>query len=103
MAVGKLITLLVIASLGCKLLFGRWPWEMLALSQAKNGSQANRGMAQARTLLGVSPAATRADIIEAHKRLLVQVHPDRGGSEALVYEANAARDLLLARMPLPRA
>jgi hypothetical protein len=94
---GKLITLLIIASMGCKLLFGRWPWEMLALSQATHS------MAKARTLLGVSPAASRADIIEAHKRLLVQVHPDRGGSEALVYEANEARDLLLARVPLPKA
>jgi len=90
---GKLLTLLVIAAMGCKLLFGRWPWEMLALPQA------TRSIAQARNLLGVSPAATRAEIIEAHKRLLVQVHPDRGGSEALVYEANDARDLLLARAP----
>jgi hypothetical protein len=91
---GKIIALLIIASMGCKLLLGRWPWQMLALPQA------TRGMAQARTLLGVSPTASRTDIIEAHKRLLVQVHPDRGGSEALVYEANAARDLLLARAPL---
>ena len=91
---GKIIVLLLIASLGCKLVFGRWPWEMLALQRS------TVGMAQARTLLGVSQAATRAEIIEAHKRLLVQVHPDRGGSEALVYEANAARDLLLTRLPL---
>ena len=90
---GKLIALLLIASMGCKLVFGRWPWEMLALPQS------TRATGQARTLLGVSAQATRADIIEAHKRLLVQVHPDRGGSEALVYEANAARDLLLARVP----
>jgi hypothetical protein len=93
---GKLIALLVIASMGCKLLFGRWPWQMLALAQA------TPDMVKARTLLGVSPSATRAEVIEAHKRLLVQVHPDRGGSEALVYEANEARDLLLARMPLPK-
>ncbi len=93
---GKLIALLAIASMGCKLLFGRWPWEMLALPAP------TRDMTKARTLLGVGPAATRAEIIEAHKRLLVQVHPDRGGSEALVYEANEARDLLLARMPLSK-
>lgn len=95
----KIITLLVLASLGCKLLFGRWPWEMLALSQAQKGPQASRNTAKARALLGVGPAASRAEIIEAHKRLLVQVHPDRGGSEALVFEANDARDLLLARVP----
>ena len=93
----KLITLLVIASLGSRLLFGRWPWQMLALPAAKGDT------AKARSLLGVSPNATRAEIIEAHKRLLVQVHPDRGGSEALVFEANDARDLLLARMPKIKA
>jgi len=91
---GKIVSLLIIASLGCKLLFGRWPWQMLALPEA------SRSMSQARALLGVSSGASRTDIIEAHKRLLVQVHPDRGGSAALVHEANAARDLLLARMPL---
>ena len=97
---GKLIALLIIASMTCKLTLGRWPWQMLGLLQTGNGPQAARNLAQARTLLGVSPQASRTDIIEAHKRLLVQVHPDRGGSEALVYEANAARDLLLARTPL---
>lgn len=99
---GKIFTLLVIASLGCKLVFGRWPWQMLALPQKNIGPQASSRLAQARSLLGVNAAASRADIIEAHKRLLVQVHPDRGGSEALVYEANDARDLLLARAPLSR-
>lgn len=96
---GKIIALLVIAAMGCKLVFGRWPWEMMAVSKLGNGPPSSERMAQARVLLGVDAAATRTEIIEAHKRLLVQVHPDRGGSEALVYEANDARDLLLARAP----
>jgi DnaJ family protein C protein 19 len=90
----RLITLLIIAAMGCKLLLGRWPWEMLALPRA------TRDLTRARALLGVSPAATRAEIIQAHKRLLVRVHPDRGGSAMLVHEANEARDILLARVPL---
>ncbi len=89
----KLILLLVIAAMGCKLVLGQWPWQMLALPAGKSQ------VAKARTLLGVGAGASRAEIIEAHKRLLVQVHPDRGGNEALVYEANAARDLLLAQAP----
>ena len=91
----RLIVLLAIASAACKLLLGQWPWQMLALPPAQPR------LAKARTLLGVGPAATRTDIIEAHKRLLVQVHPDRGGNETLVYEANEARDLLLAQTPAP--
>jgi DnaJ family protein C protein 19 len=92
---GRLIVLLALAAVGCKLLLGRWPWEMMALPKPP----ADR--AKARALLGVAPLATRSDIIEAHKRLLVQVHPDRGGNEALVHEANDARDLLLAELPTP--
>jgi curved DNA-binding protein CbpA len=53
---------------------------------------------RARNLLGVGPDAPREQIIEAHRRLLALVHPDRGGSNEAVHEANAARDLLLARL-----
>ena len=49
-------------------------------------------------LLGVDDLATRSDIVDAHRRLIVRVHPDRGGTESLVHEANAARDLLLAEL-----
>jgi curved DNA-binding protein CbpA len=49
-------------------------------------------------LLGVDRSATRDAIIEAHRRLIARVHPDRGGSNEQVHAANAARDLLLARL-----
>jgi curved DNA-binding protein CbpA len=57
--------------------------------------------AQAQALLGVAPGAPRAEIIEAHRRLIGMVHPDRGGTSDLVHEANAARDLLLAEIAFP--
>ena len=90
----RLLLLLTLLAAGCKLIAGRWPWEMMALPPSPDR------LAKARTLLGVAPGASRADIIEAHKRLLIQVHPDRGGSEGLVHEANDARDLLLSRVPI---
>ena len=31
----------------------------------------------------------------AHRRLIASVHPDKGGTEALAAQINAARDLLL--------
>ena len=34
-----------------------------------------------------------------HKRLIAMVHPDRGGTDGQVHEANAARDLLLDELP----
>ena len=88
----KLIMLLVLASIASKSLSGHWPWELM---RAADRSAAE---ARARSLLGVSRGANRKDIIEAHRRRLTQVHPDRGGSSAAVHEAAAARDLLLARL-----
>ena len=93
----KLILLAAVVSLGCKMAFGRWPWELFALLSG-SGSARSGEIKQAQTLLGVSPSPTRDQVIEAHRRLVAQVHPDRGGSADLVHEANAARDLLLDRI-----
>ena len=95
---GKLILLLALATWGCRQFTGRWPWEIW-LEMDRRGMM-GPDKARARALLGVSAKASRGEIIEAHKRLLAQVHPDRGGSSELVHEANAARDLLLAQLPV---
>lgn len=90
-----MIRLLVFVALGLlawKMFTGRWPWEPKRSTRA----QAVFG---ARKLLGLTAAASRDDILAAHKRLVASVHPDRGGSNAQVHEANAARDLLLDELP----
>ena len=56
-------------------------------------------VAQARALLGLSPDADPDAIRAAHRRLIASVHPDKGGTEALAAQSNAARDLLLADRP----
>lgn len=73
---------------------GKWPWEGLG-----RGTSRERDVAAARRLLGVENGASREQIVAAHKRLIATVHPDRGGSNAEVHEANDARDLLLAQLP----
>lgn len=88
----KLIVLLALASIACKSLSGHWPWDLM---RAADRSSAE---ARARSLLGVSRGASKEDILDAHRRKLTLVHPDRGGSSAAVHEAAAARDLLLARL-----
>jgi hypothetical protein len=90
----RLLFFLVVASLGCKLIFGRWPWDMLRLPPTRQ-----QAMHRARKLLGVGAGATRQEIIEAHRRLVVLVHPDKGGTNGQVHEANSARDLLLDELP----
>lgn len=89
----RLLFFAIVLSLACKLMFGKWPWDFLR--QAPTREQA---VLRARKLLAVGSAASWQDIVEAHKRLLILVHPDRGGSNAQVHEANAARDLLLAEL-----
>ena len=54
--------------------------------------------ATARRLLGVAKDADAATIRAAHRRLVADVHPDRGGSAEATRRANAARDLLLERL-----
>ena len=49
----------------------------------------------ARKLLGVGPDADSRAIRAAHRRLIASVHPDKGGTEALAAQINAARDLLI--------
>lgn len=88
----KLLLILVLAILAFRLFLGRWPWE---LGKAAVRSKAK---ARARALLGVREGASREDIVEAHKRLVVMVHPDRGGTNEQVHEANSARDLLLGEV-----
>lgn len=89
---GRLITLLLLAAVLVRVLTGQWPWQLWA------GAQRSQDEVDARALLGVGRTANRRDVIDAHRRLIARVHPDRGGSNAAVHAANSARDLLLARI-----
>jgi len=51
----------------------------------------------ARSLLGVGPNATPQEIQAAYSRLMRMAHPDRGGTDGLAAQLNAARDKLLKR------
>lgn len=86
----KLLWLLALGVLAWRLFIGRWPWESGKIAARQ------RAETQARNLLGVRRRAPRDEIIEAHRRLITQVHPDRGGTAGQVHEANDARDVLLA-------
>lgn len=92
----KLLLVIAIAAVAVRWALGKWPWDYL-----KGKPTRGQAVFHARKLLAVRDGADRAEILEAHRRLIAMVHPDRGGTNAQVHEANAARDLLLDRLPGP--
>ncbi|QGP79610.1 J domain-containing protein [Sphingobium sp. CAP-1] len=115
MALGAALVGAVLAAkgkpvLGAPLLIGA------ALFFAKQGNQrakmrkrqpaaprADDDVAKARALLGLASDADASAIRAAHRRLIASVHPDKGGTEALAAQINAARDLLLDERAKGRA
>ncbi len=90
----KFLLLALLVAVGVRWALGKWPWDFLRAKPTRD-----QAVLQARKLLSVREEASRGEIVDAHRRLIGRVHPDRGGTNAQVHEANAARDLLLGELP----
>lgn len=51
--------------------------------------------AEALQVLGLKAGASLEDVKIAHKRLIKEFHPDKGGSDYLAAKINEAKDILL--------
>jgi hypothetical protein len=60
----------------------------------KGGFEPKMTKREASLILGISPSASKVKVKEAHKRIMLLNHPDRGGSPYIASKINEAKDMI---------
>jgi hypothetical protein len=72
-----------------------WRDDFTGGQQAPPRAGSDMTVEEAYDILGLAPGADAAAIKAAHHRLMMQLHPDHGGTDYLATKINRARDVLL--------
>lgn len=72
-------------------------WRPSAAEEEPKPGRATTGMSRAEALkvLGLQEGASDDEIRAAHRRLMLQNHPDKGGTDYIAAKINEAKDVLL--------
>lgn len=77
-------------------------FQGMRMRLARKAHKSEISVDRACLLLGVSARDNADTIRAAHRALMTQNHPDKGGKDARAAELNQARDLLLTNLSKPK-
>ena len=70
-------------------------WRTQHTDEPRHSDPGTISREEAYRVLGLKPGADKAAIKAAHRRLMSNLHPDKGGSDYLAQQINRAKDVLL--------
>ena len=73
------------------------PWDEFRRQMTGQGKAARDDYADALSLFDLTEPFTRQDLDARFKRVMLGVHPDKGGSDHLAQQVTDARALILKR------
>ena len=80
-------------------MYAQYRQQHAGRGQARGAGAASGAMTrqQALAVLGLEANPTRQQVVDAHRRLMTKIHPDKGGSTFLAQQLNEAKRVLLQK------